>query len=242
MGMARPKKCRKVCQLPAMREFRPVGEVPCEAAVILSVDEYEAIRLIDRQGFSQEECSAYMQVARTTVQLIYNSARRKLAEALVGGLPLRIEGGDYRLCDGTEDYCGCGGCRKHRLGQLRVKEEGTMRIAIPLDENKQDVCIVLARAPYFLFQGENGETAVAENPAAQAQGGAGVQAAQFLVDSGVTALITVRCGQNAAGVFKAAGIKIFKSAHKTAAEDLAALADGALEELTHFHGGFHGIQ
>ena len=206
------------------------------------MDEYEAIRLIDKQGFSQEECSSFMQVARTTVQLIYNSARKKIADALVDGLPLRIEGGDYRLCDGTEEYCDCGGCRKHRLGQMRkTKEEGQMRIAIPLDENKQDVCIVLARAPYFLFQDENGETIV-ENPAAQAQGGAGVQAAQFLVDSGVTTLITVRCGQNAADVFTAAGMQIYKSVHKTAAQELAALADGTLEVLTHFHGGFHGVQ
>ena len=80
-----------------------------DPAVILTVDEYEAIRLIDRQGFSQEECSAYMQVARTTVQLIYNSARKKIAEALVEGRVLRIEGGDYQLCSGEEEYCGCGG-------------------------------------------------------------------------------------------------------------------------------------
>lgn len=57
--------------------------------------------------------SAYMQVARTTVQMIYNSARKKLAAALVDGLPLRIEGGSYQLCDGKEEACGCGGCRRH---------------------------------------------------------------------------------------------------------------------------------
>ena len=229
--------------MPPMGEFRPVGDDSGEAAVIMSVDEYETIRLIDHQGFSQEACGSYMQVARTTVQLIYNSARRKLAEALVEGLPLRIEGGDYRLCDGTEEFCGCGGCRRHRLGQRNIakEEEGRMRIAIPLDENKQDVCIVLARAPWFLFQDEGGERIV-ENPAAQAQGGAGVQAAQFLVDSGVTALITVRCGQNAADVFSLAGIQIYKSVHKTAAQELAAFAKGELEPLTHFHGGFHGAQ
>lgn len=109
----RPRKCRKVCQLPRIQEFHPLGPPPCGPAVVLNVDEYEAIRLIDRQGFSQEECSAYMQVARTTVQMIYNSARKKLAAALVDGLPLRIEGGSYQLCDGKEEACGCGGCRKH---------------------------------------------------------------------------------------------------------------------------------
>ena len=239
--MPRRKKCRKVCQMPPVQEFRPVGAAP-GGLVVLSVDEYEAIRLIDGQGFSQEECSSYMQVARTTVQLIYNSARKKLADALVEGLTIRIEGGDYRLCDGSEEYCGCGGCWKHRRYQtLKNEEEKHMRIAIPLDENKQDVCIVLARAPYFLFQDEDGESIV-PNPAAQAEGGAGMQAAQFLLDSGVTALITVRCGQNAADVFTAAGIKIYKSVNKTATAELAAFADGKLEELTHFHGGYHGVQ
>lgn len=92
--------------------------------MVLTVDEYEAVRLIDRQGFSQEECSAYMQVARSTVQSIYNSARKKLAEALVDGRSLRIEGGNYQLCDGSEVYCGCGGCRRHHLACMGRTEQG----------------------------------------------------------------------------------------------------------------------
>ncbi|MBQ9930890.1 MAG: DUF134 domain-containing protein [Firmicutes bacterium] len=112
--MSRPRKCRKVCRMPVINEFLPAGEKPCGDAVILTVDEYEALRLIDKQDFSQEECGAYMNVARTTVQMIYNSARKKVASAIVDGLPLRIEGGDYQLCDGSEDSCGCGGCRRHR--------------------------------------------------------------------------------------------------------------------------------
>ena len=113
--MPRPRKCRKVCCLPKFNTFAP-SEGVCDAGaeVILAVDEYEAIRLIDKEGFSQEECSEYMKVARTTVQQIYTSARKKIAEALVNGKTLRIEGGDYSLCNGEETYCGCGGCRKHR--------------------------------------------------------------------------------------------------------------------------------
>ena len=84
-------------------------------AVTLSVDEYEAIRLIDREGFSQEECAGFMQVARTTVQQIYNSARGKIAEALVGGLSIHIEGGDYTLCTGQEKPCACSGCHRNSL-------------------------------------------------------------------------------------------------------------------------------
>lgn len=116
-----------------------------------------------------------------------------------------------------------------------------MKIAIPLDEDRLSVCPVLARAPYFLFS-THGEESIEENPAAQAQGGAGMQAAQFLVDRDVDILITPRCGENAAEVFKAAGIEIFKSTNKVAADDLAAYKEGKLEVLSHFHGGFQGIR
>jgi len=114
-----------------------------------------------------------------------------------------------------------------------------MKIAVPLDENKTDVCAVLARAPFFLLW-EDGNESIVTNPAAQAQSGAGVQAAQFLADSAVSDLITPRCGQNAADVFSAAGIKIFKSAGISAAENISCLLEKKLDELTHFHGGFHG--
>ena len=244
--MPRPRKCRKVCRMPQVMQFNPDSADLSYEPVILTVDEYEAIRLIDKQGFSQEECSTYMQVARTTAQLIYNSARKKLADALVDGRPLRIEGGDYVLCDGNEEYCGCGGCRKHTESSVlckeseSFKEDKQMRIAIPLDENKKDVCIVLSRAPFFLIS-ENGEINIVENPAAVSNSGAGVEAAQFLCDREIDVLITVRCGENAAEVFNAADIKILKSTNETAEEELVAYERGELEELKHFHGGYHGI-
>lgn len=124
--MPRPKKCRKVCCLPRVNEFLPTqSDASTQDVIIVTVDEYEAIRLIDNEGFSQEKCSGYMNIARTTVQLIYESARKKIARALVEGRPLKIQGGDYCLCDGNEEYCGCGGCRKHRRGCMRqeIKEE-----------------------------------------------------------------------------------------------------------------------
>lgn len=118
--MPRPRKWRKVCCLPARNRFGPLNghndslaEQNC--IVTMTVDEYETIRLIDLQGFTQEECANQMHIARTTIQRIYNDARKKLAELIVNGKLLRIEGGDYRLCDGLEKVCGCGGCRKHRF-------------------------------------------------------------------------------------------------------------------------------
>ena len=133
--MPRPRKCRKVCHMPKVCNFVPVGQDENQAAVVLTVDEFEAIRLIDEQGFSQEECSSYMQVARTTAQAIYNTARAKIATALVEGMPLRIEGGDYRLCEGKEDVCHCGGCQRHRYGaQFQEKGEKQMRIAVTYED------------------------------------------------------------------------------------------------------------
>jgi len=109
--MPRPKKCRKVCRMPVANRFE--ANASNNETVVLTVDEYECIRLVDYQGFSQEQCAAYMQVSRATAQLICDTARKKLAAALVNGCSIRIEGGDYRLCDGKEEQCGCGGCKKH---------------------------------------------------------------------------------------------------------------------------------
>lgn len=113
--MARPKKWRKVCSLPECNKFTPQNITENNDEIILFVDEYETIRLIDYEGFTQEECGKYMNIARTTVQSIYNNARNKLAKALVEGSVITIEGGDYRLCDNLESHCGCGGCKRHKI-------------------------------------------------------------------------------------------------------------------------------
>ena len=109
--MPRPRKRRKGCQLPVADTFIPNSSN--DKIVVLTIDEYECVRLVDHQGFSQEQCAEYMQVSRATAQLICDTARKKLAAALVNGCTIRIEGGDYHLCDGKETHCGCGGCQKH---------------------------------------------------------------------------------------------------------------------------------
>ncbi len=121
--MPRPKKCRRVCRLPDNEGFMPLRPCAWERRVVLTVDEYETIRLIDREGFSQEQCGEYMRIARTTVQQIYGSARKKLADALVEGLPLGISGGDYSLCDGTQQHHCCKGCHRRQSGNLKNVEE-----------------------------------------------------------------------------------------------------------------------
>jgi predicted DNA-binding protein (UPF0251 family) len=88
--------------------------MPMNGIILMSVEEYETIRLIDYEGMMQEECAEVMEVARTTVQRIYNDARKKVARALVDGAVLKIQGGDYVLCQDSSGQRGCGRCRRHR--------------------------------------------------------------------------------------------------------------------------------
>lgn len=104
--MPRPRKCRKVCCLPENTLFFPEQKGQ-EERVILRVDEYETIRLIDFEGLSQEECAEYMDVSRTTVQQIYADARKKISRMLVLGAELKIEGGHYQLCHRKSCCCRC---------------------------------------------------------------------------------------------------------------------------------------
>lgn len=125
--MPRPRKWRKVCCLPNTNRFGPLnGCVSPDDVIQMTVDEYETIRLIDLEGMNQEDCASHMNVARTTVQGIYNEARRKLVLSLVEGRVLFIEGGDYHLCDGQSNCCRQGGCQKERMQQLAQRQENQL--------------------------------------------------------------------------------------------------------------------
>ena len=90
--MPRPIRCRKIEQLPVYRSFSP-DDIEADAAVQMTVDEFETLRLLDNEGLTQEACASKMNIARTTVTAIYDSARKKVAEALVHGKRLLIVGG-----------------------------------------------------------------------------------------------------------------------------------------------------
>ena len=69
----------------------------------MTVDEYEVIRLVDLEEKTHEQCALQMDISRSTVQEIYENARRKLAACIVYGRKLVIAGGNYRVCDGREN-------------------------------------------------------------------------------------------------------------------------------------------
>lgn len=103
--MPRPKKGRKVCAMPNYTSFGFENRA-LENCIIMTVDEYETVRLIDLEGLTQEQCAEHMEIARTTVQSIYANARKKLAECIVNGWTLNITSGEYKICRQKDGRCG----------------------------------------------------------------------------------------------------------------------------------------
>jgi predicted DNA-binding protein (UPF0251 family) len=106
----RPLKCRRVGREPRLRYFKPRGIPLGELKeVLLTVDELESIRLADLEGLYQEQAAGKMDVSRQTFGNILNSAHRKVAEAIVQGKAVRIEGGFYAM-EGARTFR-CPSCR-----------------------------------------------------------------------------------------------------------------------------------
>jgi len=117
-----------------------------------------------------------------------------------------------------------------------------MKIAMPSDEKNMEssVCISFGRTPYFLiFETDTKESTFIDNSAASSQGGAGIKAAQLLVDNHIDVLITPRCGGNAADVIKAANIKMYKTINNSINDNINAFNDSKLLLLEEIHAGFH---
>ncbi len=117
-----------------------------------------------------------------------------------------------------------------------------MIVAIPVENKSPDssVCPSFGRAPYFFVHDtDTKKDSFLDNSAAASQGGAGIKAAQAIVDEGVNVLIAPRCGQNAAEVIKAAHIKIYKTQEGSSLDNLTALMEGKLAVLEDIHPGFH---
>lgn len=103
--MPRPKKCRLVKREPGVTFFKPQG-IPLRVLehAVITVDELEALRLSDFLGMSHEETAQQLKVSRPTVTRMLARAHQTLADALVNGKAIRIEGGDYVL-EGYECLC-----------------------------------------------------------------------------------------------------------------------------------------
>ena len=121
--MPRPFRCRRIEQLPVYRSFSP-DDITATESVQMTVDEFEALRLLDDEGLTQEACASRMNIARTTVTAIYDSARKKVASALVHGKRLLIAGGccEYRPVEIDRN--------------IMKKGSNTMRIAVTYENGE----------------------------------------------------------------------------------------------------------
>jgi uncharacterized protein len=96
--MTRPCKCRKISSTPGSIYFKPVGIMMKDLdEVILTLDEYEAIRLADYEEYYQEQAAQSMNISRQTFGNIIGSAHKKIADFLISGKSLKIEGGYVSL-------------------------------------------------------------------------------------------------------------------------------------------------
>lgn len=117
-----------------------------------------------------------------------------------------------------------------------------MKILIPVEKKSIDgeVCKSFGRAPFFLvYDTETKVSSFIKNNAADSRGGAGIKAAQLVVDNKVDGLITPRCGQNAADVINAANIKIYKTINNSIKDNIEEFLENKLEILGDIHPGFH---
>jgi predicted DNA-binding protein (UPF0251 family)/predicted Fe-Mo cluster-binding NifX family protein len=193
-NMARPLKCRRVEFLPNTTYFKPAG-IPLKdlEEVVISIEEVEAIRLKDLEGLEQEEGAEKMNISRPTFQRVLASARQKVADALLNGKAMRIEGGNFEIA----------------LGQ--IKKDGIIKIAISATapDMNADIDPRFGRCRYFIIV--NPETMAfetLENSGAEDGGGAGIATAKSLEGKNIEAIITGNCGPNAFNALTSAGIKV----------------------------------
>jgi predicted DNA-binding protein (UPF0251 family) len=121
-----------MCNPPKMQGFKPYG-IPCGelGSVTLLLEEYEAIRLLDYDGLTQEQAAEQMNVSRPTLTRIYEKARQAIAKAFVEGKMLAIEGGNvqfesqwyrckrcFKLIEGLENHTRCKNCRNYNTDEL----------------------------------------------------------------------------------------------------------------------------
>ncbi len=210
--MPRPVRCRRIEHMPVYRSFSP-DDITAGESVRMTVDEYEAVRLLDAEGLTQEACADRMNVARTTVTAIYDSARKKIADAIVHGKRLLIAGGCCEFAPTQIDQ------------NIMEKGSDTMRIAVTYENG--EVFQHFGHSEQFkLYDVENG-TIVGEQVIDTNGSGHGALAG-FLQTAKVDALICGGIGMGAQMALADARIRLYAGVQGSADAAAKALAEGTL--------------
>ncbi|MBR3785192.1 MAG: DUF134 domain-containing protein [Firmicutes bacterium] len=225
--MARPRKNRLVYSMPSCEGFVPLGYHRSEEieTVVMTVDEYETIRLIDYGKLTQETCAERMGISRPTVTNIYETARFKLADALLNEKRLLIAGGDYDVY------------HENKLTGIIEKESRIMKIAVTY-ENGQIFQHFGHCENFKIYTVEDGKVvdAKVENAAGSGHGAL----AGFLKTLGVEVLICGGIGGGAQMALAEAGIRLFGGVIGEADAAVDALLAGNLAYNANVQCNHHG--
>ena len=210
--MPRPVRCRKIEQMPVYRIFSPDdGNDP--QSVRMTIDEFEVLRLLDDEGLTQEACASRMNVARTTVTAIYDSARKKIADVLVRGKRLLITGGCCEYEPVVLDQ------------KIIEKRSHTMRIAVTYENG--EVFQHFGHSEHFkLYDVEEGK--ITKEQIVDTNGSGHGALAGFLQAAKVDALICGGIGRGAQMALADAGIRLYAGVQGRADAAAQALAEGTL--------------
>ncbi|MGF0032481.1 NifB/NifX family molybdenum-iron cluster-binding protein [Bariatricus sp. SGI.154] len=224
--MPRTGKKKRVQKIPRNCCFISPG-INKEYGIIMKVEEYECIRLIDYMSYTQEECARQMEVSRATVQMLYAEARKKLARFLVEGIRLQIEGGDYTVVKGDGMISGRdsadAGCQQEEQGM--AKERNNMRIAVTY-ENGQVFQHFGHTEQFKVYDVEDGKVVKSEIVDTNGQGHGAL--AGFLFNGNVDVLICGGIGGGARNALAEAGIKLFPGAQGDADAQVESYLAGTL--------------
>ena len=237
--MPRPPRCRRICDAPQVHTFSPSGGSNSEP-IQLTLDEYEVIRLVDLEQQTHEQCAAQMDISRSTVQEIYESARRKIAACLVHGKPLYITGGNYRICGGQESsHCGrC--CRLQDTDTNetinRHKGDSIMKIAVTY-ENGQIFQHFGHTEQFKLYEIADGK--IVRTEVVDTNGSGHGALAGFLMQRGVDTLICGGIGGGAQIALAEAGIRLYGGVSGEADAAVSALLNGNLGYDPNVHCDHH---
>lgn len=242
--MPRPQRCRRICSEPMVSGFSP-DNVGNQESVFLTMDEFEAIRLIDAEKQTHEQCARQMEISRSTVTEIYESARKKIADCIVNGRRLEISGGNYRLCDGHPEWCYKKHCEKQnqdRFKNILSKGEHIMRIAVTYENG--EVFQHFGHTEQFKFYDVK-DGKVISSQLADTNGSGHGALAGFLTANKVDALICGGIGGGAQTALAEAGIQLYGGVQGSADEAVNALLTNTLSfqpnvscsHHDHQHGG-----
>ena len=203
--MPRPQRQRRICREPEYAVFHPEG-IGQQEPVHLTCDEFEAIRLMDEQGLTHEQCALRMDISRTTVTEVYESARKKIAAALVNGRSIVIGGGSYRLCTGEASCGSCAGRDHPQSISDKPKGEIIMRIAVTYEDG--GIFQHFGHTEQFkVYDVVNGKVIAAQIVNTNGQGHGAL--ANFLWGGGVDVLICGGIGGGAINALANAGIDLY---------------------------------